>query len=340
MLKGGIIGFGRMGVTHYSILNTHPDVQFVAVCDPSKFVLKNLKRYTSLKLFTDHRKMLDETDMDFVIVATPTGSHYEIVKAAIQRGLHMFVEKPFSLSAEEGEELVAMVEGKNLVNQVGYFLRFNEVFRAVRKLVTDSLIGEAVHYKNEMYGRTVLKASKSSWRSKKAMGGGCMLDFASHCIDFANYLFGPADQVTGSTLKSIYSVGVEDAVFTTLMHPNNVSGNIMVNWSDESYRRPFNRIEIFGTQGKIVADRQEYRLYLRQADANGQHEKGWSIHYLPELDKGVRFSLRGSEFTNQLDHFIECIRNKKTQTACTFADAVHTDIVMKKIKADFAARSN
>ncbi|GAH61937.1 unnamed protein product, partial [marine sediment metagenome] len=79
MLKGGVIGFGRMGVTHYSILNTHPDVQFVAVCDSSKFILKNLKRYTSLKLFTDYRKMLDEVEIDFVIVATPTIYHTEIV---------------------------------------------------------------------------------------------------------------------------------------------------------------------------------------------------------------------------------------------------------------------
>jgi len=339
MLKGGVIGFGRMGVIHYSILNTHPDVQFVAVCDSSKFVLKNLRRYTPLKLFTDYRKMLDKMEMDFVIVTTPTVSHTDIVKTAMQRGLHMFVEKPFSLTVEEGRELVAMLEGKVLVNQVGYFLRFNEVFRAVKKLITDGLIGEIVHYKNEMYGRTVLKASKSSWRSKKAMGGGCMLDFASHCIDFADYLFGPTEQVSGSILKSIYSLNVEDAVYTTLEHQNGVSGNIAVNWSDESYRRPFNRIEAFGTKGKVIADRQEYRLYLRETDSEDHFEKGWNICYLPQLEKGVRFSVRGSAFTNQLDHFIECIKEKKMETACTFADALRTDFVIEKIKKDFAARS-
>jgi predicted dehydrogenase len=339
MLKGGIIGFGRMGVTHYSILNTHPDVQFVAVSDSSKFVLKNLSRYTSLRLFTDYHRMLDEVEMNFIIVATPTASHHEAVKAATQRNLHMFVEKPFSMSTEEGAELVEMTEGKGLVNQVGYFLRFNAVFRAVGKLISDGLIGEVVHYKNEMYGRTVLRASKSSWRSKKAMGGGCMLDFASHCIDFADYLFGPVEEVTGSILKSVYSLGVEDAVFTMLKHHNGTTGNVMVNWSDDSYRRPFNRIEIFGTKGKLVADRQEYRLYLREPNGNGRFEKGWNIKYLPELEKGVRFSLRGSEFTNQLDHFIECISQKNTQTACTFADALRTDCVVEKIKKDFAGRN-
>jgi len=339
MLKGGVIGFGRMGVTHYSILNTHPDVQFVAVCDSSKFILKNLKRYTSLKLFTDYRKMFDEVEIDFVIVATPTIYHTEIVKVAIEGGLHMFVEKPFSLTVEEGEKIVAMLESKDIVNQVGYFLRFNEVFRMVKKLITDGLIGEVVHYKNEMYGRTVLKASKSSWRSKVEMGGGCMLDFASHCIDSSDYLFGPTEEVSGSILKCIYSANVEDAVYTMLKHKNSTSGSIMVNWSDESYRRPFNRIEVFGTKGKIIADRQEFRLYLREADNNSHFEKGWNIHYLPELEKGVRFSVRGSEFTSQLDHFIDCIENNRA-TLCTFADALRTDFVIEKIKRDFAARND
>jgi len=340
MLKGGVIGFGRMGVTHYSILNMHPEVQFVAVSESSKFVLKNLKRYTSLKLFTDYREALDETDMDFIIVATPTVSHTEIAKAAILRDIHIFVEKPFSLYPKQGSDLVRMLKGKQLVNQVGYFLRFNKVFQAVKKIISDGLIGKVVHYKNEMYGRTILKASKSSWRSKKEMGGGCMLDFASHSVDLADYLFGAVERVSGSILKNVYSVNIEDAVCTTLEHKNGTSGNIMVNWSDESYRRPYNRIEVFGTKGKIIADRQEYRLYLRESDSNGNLQKGWNIRYLPELEKGVRISIRGSEFTDQLDHFIECIKEKKTNAACTFADGLRTDFVIEKIKEDFATRNN
>jgi predicted dehydrogenase len=339
MLKGGIIGFGRMGLIHYSILNTHPNVQFVAVCDSSKFIIKNLKRYTSLNLFTDYREMLNKVGMDFVIVATPTVLHAEIVGTAIEKGLHIFVEKPFTLTVNKGSELVAKLNGKNLVNQVGYFLRFNEVILAVKSVVNDGMIGEVVHYKNEMYGRTVLRASRTSWRSKGEMGGGCMFDFASHCIDLADYLFGPVKLVSGSILKSIYSIDVEDAVYTTLMHQNGISGNIMVNWSDESYRRPYNRIEIFGTKGKIITDRQEYRLYLRQAKKDADFGKGWNIHYLPELEKGVRFSVRGSDYTSQLDHFIDCIKNNR-QTACTFTDGLRNDYVIEMIKKDWADRSN
>lgn len=341
MLRGGIIGFGRMGVTHYSILNTHPEVDLVAVCDSSKFTLKNLKRYTSLELFTDYLKMFNSVKMDFVIIATPTASHHEIIAAAIEKNIHVFVEKPFVLSADQGSILTDKMQDKKLVNQVGYFLRFNEIFKAIKNIIDKGMIGNIVHYKNEMYGRTVLKPSRSSWRSKKEMGGGCILDFASHCIDFTDYLFGKANRVSGSLLKSIHSENVEDAVYTTLEHERDVSGSIMVNWSDETYRRPYNRIEILGKEGKIIADRQEYRLYLRNEYNNGQHfDEGWNVRYLPELDKGVRYTLRGSEFTNQLDYFIDSIKQDRTDGMCRFEDALRTDRVIDNIKQDFISRSN
>jgi predicted dehydrogenase len=79
MLKGGVIGFGRMGLTHFSVLNTHPDVKFVAVCVPSSFVLKNVESFLGLAPYKDYRKMFSETRPDFAIVATPTGMHAEVV---------------------------------------------------------------------------------------------------------------------------------------------------------------------------------------------------------------------------------------------------------------------
>jgi len=338
MLRGGVIGFGRMGVTHYSILNTHPDVKFVAVCDSMQVILKNLKRYTGIETFTDYKKMFKNVDMDFVIVCTPTASHGEIGLAAAERGIHMFMEKPFALTVEEGQRLIDAVEAKNLVNQVGYFLRYQHVFAKVKALIDDGTIGDVIHYKNEMYGRTVLKASKSSWRAKRNMGGGCMMDFGSHCLDMTDYLFGPVQSVCGSLLRMVYNTEVEDGVYTNMTHSGGVTGTIMVNWSDASMRRPYNSIEILGTKGKIYADRQEYRLFLRDADPKGRYEEGWTIEYLPAMHPGVRFAVRGPEFTEQLDDFVECIQQGRP-SRCTFADALRTDGVMEMILKDYSARS-
>lgn len=323
-----------MGITHYSILNTHPNVELTAVCDPQKALLNGLRQFKEIEKFTDYPQLFDSIDLDFAIVCTPTASHAEIGSAAAEKGIHLFMEKPFTLTLNEGTTLVNKMENSQLVGQVGYFLRFQSVFRTVKEILDEGLIGKISHYKNEMYGRTVLKPSKVSWRAKKKMGGGCMMDFGSHCLDLADFFFGSVQEVKGSMLKSIFSAEVEDAFFTHLIHKSGVIGSVAVNWSDESYRRPYNRIEIIGEKGKVIADRQEFRLYLREEDHKGRFDKGWNVKYLPELEKGARFIVRGPEFTEQLDHFVDCVGKIDTKTACSFEDALRTDQVMEMIRED------
>jgi predicted dehydrogenase len=283
--------------------------------------------------------MLDRTKLDFVVVTTPTASHAEIALAAAERGLHVFMEKPFGLDRAAGEPVVAAMQRRGLVSQVGYFMRFMPTFRRLKEVLDRGVIGQVVHYKNEMYGRTVLQTSKSSWRAEKKTGGGCLLDFGSHCLDLSDYLMGPVAAVSGAVLRQVYSTEVDDAVAATLLHRSGVSGTILVNWSDASYRRPYNVVEVFGTGGKLIADRQELRVYLRAPAADGSFPAGWSVQYLPELEKGVRFTIRGPEYSDQLDHFVECIQQKRTETTCTFADAWRTDGVVERIVADQATRT-
>ena len=238
VLRGGIIGLGRMGLTHYSILNCHPAVKFVSICDSSSLILKNMEKYTGLAIFENHEEMYNKMKLDFIIIATPTALHAGAVKSAIRKNIHIFVEKPFVLSVTEGREIVDMLTGTRLVNQVGYVNRFNEIFSKVKNHLQDGLIGDIVSFKTEMYGPTVLKDSKTSWRSKKVEGGGCLHDFASHGIDLINYLIGPPDRVSGSVLQSIHSANVEDAAYSTFLYPNDCTGNLIVNWSDPSFRKP------------------------------------------------------------------------------------------------------
>ena len=135
MLKGGVVGFGRMGLTHFSILNTHPYVDLVAVCDSSGFVLKNASRYMGVQTFKNYEQMYDTMDLDFVIIATPTSMHADAAEHAIQNDIHVFVEKPLTLNPEQSEHLVELVRSKKLVHQVGYAMRFHEVFMKTKSLL-------------------------------------------------------------------------------------------------------------------------------------------------------------------------------------------------------------
>jgi len=172
MLRGGFIGFGRMGITHFSILNSNPSVETVAVCDQSRSMLSTMKKYIDIDIYTDYRKMVAASDLDFVVISTPSDSHSEIINFALDKNLHIFTEKPFAMHTKEGMDSLSRLDGKNLVNQVGYVNRFNEVFLKTKKLIEEGVIGEIKSYTSEMYGATVLKDSKSGWRGKKASGGG------------------------------------------------------------------------------------------------------------------------------------------------------------------------
>ncbi len=336
MLKAGFIGFGRMGITHFSILNTHPSVKIVSVCDQSNTMMNILKKYVGIAVYHDYRKMLSETKLDFVIISTPADSHSEIIKAAIENNLHVFVEKSFTLTASEGLEAIGYLQDRSLVNQVGYVNRFNEVFMEVKNLLDTEVIGEIKNFSSEMYGATVLKDSKSSWRSKRKTGGGCMYEFASHCIDLVVYLVGQPDKVVGSIMQSVYSSDIEDLVSSTFIYDKGYSGTIIANWSDESYRKPTNIFTILGTKGKIIADKHAYKIFLRDSDDSNGFQKGWNTRYITDFSKSVRFYVRGNEFTRQLDYFVDCIENERKENISSFAEALKTDVIMEEVTENAA----
>ena len=334
MLRGGFIGFGRMGITHFSILNSHDSVEIVAICDSSKTLLNILGKYKKLNTYVDYHDMFEKEELDFVIVSTPSSSHAEVIKKAIDIKKHTFTEKPFTLTPEEGKDILEHLKGKDIVNQVGYVNRFNEVFMEVKMLIGAGLIGEVKNFSSEMYGPTVLKDTKENWRGKRKMGGGCMYEFASHCIDLAVYLIGPPEKVAGSIMQSIYSSGVDDLVISNFVYDSGCSGSIVVNWSDETYRKPTNIVKIFGTKGKIIADKHMYKVYLKEPNSDNGLNDGWNTRYITDFAKSVRFYVRGNEFTRQLDYFIDCITERRFENISSFEEAHKTDVIMERIRQD------
>jgi len=329
-----------MGMTHFSILNTHPEVRFIAVCDSLGLALKNIKKYMALEVFDDYRAMIDTCNLDFVVIATPTGMHADAVRYATERNIHVFVEKPFVLKSVDGQSLADVVASRGLINQVGYVLRFSDVFQEVRRHLNDGMLGDLVSFRMEMAGPTILKDAKSSWRSKKTEGGGCLYDFASHGIDMINYTIGPPDRVCGSVLQRIHSESVEDSVRSTFLYTGGPVGSLYVNWSDPSYRKPAYRFEIIGRTGKLIADLHAYKVFLRDDSVDGLFKKGWNTRYVTDFAKPVRFYVRGNEFTRQLDHFVDCILGRCGENISPFSQGLKADLVIEQIIADAGEAGN
>ena len=155
MIRVGVIGLGKMGISHCAIINAHPDVELIAVCDVSKFILGGLRKYADFQCFTDYQKMIGQCELDCVIISTPTSSHAEILRYVMERDIHVFVEKPFCLSLEDGREMVKLANRRNLVNQVGYHLRFVAAFNETKRLLQRGAIGKVYHFVAETYGSCI-----------------------------------------------------------------------------------------------------------------------------------------------------------------------------------------
>ncbi|MDR0811584.1 MAG: Gfo/Idh/MocA family oxidoreductase, partial [Paludibacter sp.] len=331
MIKGAVIGLGKMGLSHVSILGPQPDVNLVAVCDTSSLVTGCFKKYTTTKTYSDYNKMFDSETLDFVVIALPTKLHYPAAKAALERGIHVFCEKPFVLHNADGEELVRLAREKNLVNQVGYHNHFIGTFRLLKELLAKDALGKIFHFNAEAYGPVVIKPKKDSWRLDSAEGGGCLYDYASHVLNLVQEIISYPVKVHGALVKKIYSLAVEDAVYSLLELENGVSGTLLVNWSDETYRKMSTTLTIQGEKGKIVCDATEMKIYLKEANSALGLDKGWTVKYITDTAIPVNYYLRGEEYSAQIDYFVDCIKNHRQPTINTFEQALYTNKVIDMI---------
>ncbi len=332
MVKVALIGAGKMGISHLSILGAHPSVEVVGVSDTSKMVIDVFKKYSSFPCFSDYEDMLGKTRPEAVFVAVPTKYHASMVKKVLENGNHVFAEKPLCLTPEEGQQLVEIAKRNKLVNQVGYHNKFIGTFQEVKRILDEGHLGEICHFAGESYGPVVIRAKQETWRSDPSEGGGCLMDYASHVIDLINYIIGPIAKVKGSILKSFYSRNVEDAVFSLLELSNSVSGVLSVNWSDETYRKMSTSLTILGSQGKIICDANELRVYFKTSECPSGYTKGWNVKYITDLTEPVEFYLRGEEYSSQIDYFIDAVQGKVPNSINNFESACHTDKVISLIK--------
>jgi predicted dehydrogenase len=332
MKKIALIGIGKMGMSHLAIAKQTPGLEVKAVCDTSKALLRVLSKNTNLDCYSDYKKMISEATLDAVMVLVPNLYHFEVVKYCLEKGLHVFVEKPFTLNYEQSKILVELAARQQLKGQVGYVNRFNPVFQKVRKLLDQKVIGRISHYINRMTGGVILNENNTGWRNDYEKGGGCLFDYGPHCFDLATYFFGTEAEVRSAVLKRIFSTRVDDMVYATLIHKDGITGFNYINWSDSSVRKATNSIEIMGTKGKIVAGKQECSLFLTEDNMELGYTKGWNQLYVTDVPTDVPYYLRGEEFSRQLLEFSDLVNGKINTSVSSLESGSITDKIIRDIK--------
>ena len=335
MIRLGVIGVGKMGLSHLAIANMHPGVEVAAVCDPVTYVRGVLHKYTGLPMHGDYEQMLRDVDLDAVLIATPSKTHTGMVLSALDRGLHVFCEKPLALTAADAEKLADAARRAGVVTQVGYHNRFVASFREVKNLLDAGAIGRVSSIVGEAYGPVVLRRKGGTWRSRKDEGGGSLYDYAAHPINLLNWYLGEPIGVGGTIMSSIFSREIDDEVLSTLFFADGSSARVGVNWSDESCRKMTTSITAWGTGGRIYADRQECQVYLRGTEPIPEgFEQGWNTRYTTDLTEPVAFYLRGEEYSAQFDHFVDRVVREEVEGLNGFESAAVTDRVIEMMRAD------
>ncbi len=337
-----VVGLGKMGLSHFAMVNAHPQVQALA-CDAGGFLTDVLEKNISAPVFRDYAAMLAEARPDAVLIATPSKLHGPMVRAALDAGVHVFCEKPFTLDWRQSEELANLAEARGLVNRVGYHYRHVGAFAEVARLLQGGAIGQVTHILAEAYGPVVLAPKRATWRGQKSEGGGCLYDYAAHPLNLLNWYFGTPTAVSGSVLAPIFSADVDDQVMSTLRFAGGQTAQLSVNWSDEAQRKMTVRLTLIGTNGRIFADRQEAQIYLRKpVAALPDLPQGWSVKYTTEMTEDPWFYLRGEEYSHQIADFVAAIRGEPPRPGAVpndFRSAAQTDRTIAMILDDHSGQA-
>ena len=331
-LRIGVVGLGKMGLSHFAMVNPHPKTDTIA-CDQPGFITEVLARNITAPVVKGFDSLMEDPDLQAVVIATPSRLHAPMVRQALERDLHVFCEKPFCLDWQDSAALADLAERKGLVNRVGYHYRHVGAFRELARIVQSGALGRITQVQAEAYGPVVLRPKRATWRTDKAEGGGALYDYAAHPLNLLNWYFGTPAEVMGSDLGHVFSEATDDQVLSTLRFENGPVAQLAVNWSDESHRKMSTKITLLGTNGRAYADRQECQVYLRTPqEALPGYEAGWTVKYTTELTRDEWFYLRGEEYSAQIARFVEAaLAGEDTAPENTFRSAAETDRTMAMI---------
>lgn len=246
-----VIGCGLIGRKRASALNDQ-DV-LAACCDSNKTKAEKFGAEFFCGVFTDHKKLLEESNCDAVVVSVINKYAKEIITDALIAGKHVLAEKPLGRNFEEAKEIVSNVEyavgsSEYLVLKTGFNHRFHPAIWNAKKLAQEGTVGKILNIRAR-YGHGGRPGMEKEWRASKDLcGGGELLDQGVHIIDLIRWFGGEVKEVYGKVETNFWNMEVEDNAFAILKTHENVTASFHVSWTN--WKNIFS-FEIFGNEGYL-----------------------------------------------------------------------------------------
>lgn len=277
-IKTAVLSFGMSGrVFHAPFLREHEGFQFYAVWERSKN--EAVKRYPDVKTYRTLDEVLADAAVELVIVNTPNSTHFEYAKKALEAGKHVMVEKPFVVTAAEGEQLIQLAQQNGKLLTVFQNRRWDSDFKTVKKVLSEGALGEIVEAEFH-FDRYKEELSPKVHKETPGPGTGALYDLGSHITDQALHLFG-LPQAVFADIRILRSISQVDDYFEVLLYyPSlrvRLHGSYLV-------REPLPSYILHGTKGSFIKWRADVQEEALQA-GNTPGTPDWGVE--PVTERGL-----------------------------------------------------
>ena len=310
-----LLSYGMSGeIFHAPFLSIHHGFQLKAVVERSKKKIN--ERYPQVASIKDKSEVLNDSSIELVIVNTPNETHYPFVKEVLNAGKHVVVEKPFTVTSSEAEELIALAKSNNKILTVFQSRRFDGDFKTVQQVVKEGLVGKIVEFETH-YDRFRNYIEPNTWKEEAKPGTGILYNLGSHMLDQVLVLFGKPNEVDARICIQRRDGAVDDFYDIRLSYTD----LLVIVKSSYLVREQGPRYIIHGTQGSFVKygiDPQEQDLKdgkLPNGNGWGKEDEQWwgklnstinGVHVEKKIE-----TLPGN-YKEFYDNLYDAIRHRKT----------------------------
>ncbi len=271
-LKTAVIGVGMMGRNHARIYSELPDAVLVGVADANEAAAREVTERYGGRYYADYRQLLDTEKPDAVSIAVPTEDHVQVALHAIERGMHILLEKPIAYSEEQAEHIIAAAEKASVCLMVGHIERFNPAVGALKERLEQGELGRVFQ----------IDARRQSPFPARVKDVGVVIDLAVHDLDVMRYITG-ADvvRVFAETERRIHSTQ-EDLMHSLIRMDDGTVGSLTINWLTPTKIR---ELYVTGERGMYRVDYLMQDLYFYE-NATTQGSEWETLKVLRGVSEG------------------------------------------------------
>ncbi|MHB9028755.1 MAG: Gfo/Idh/MocA family protein [Candidatus Latescibacterota bacterium] len=299
----GIIGTGYWGKNLVRTFAGLESVQLKYISDSSQEILTSVaKNYPQITATKNYQIILDDSSVEAVVIAAPAAKHFQLAKDALNRGKHVFVEKPMTLEVQHSRELVELAEEKGLKLMVGHLLLYHPCITEIREYITRGDIGKVFYIYSQRLNLGKVRSDENA-----------LLSFAPHDISVILHLLDahPVSVTAGG--RSYLQPGIEDVVFLNIFFENQVMAHVHVSWLDPHKVR---RITVVGSKKMVVFDdmepQEKVKIYDKGVDRSSDYGSYGEFLSLRNGDIHIPDIKMLEPLRLECEHFIDCIEHDKT----------------------------